>query len=192
MLISFKKIKSGVVTNRTLRRWKSKIACTVCLWICEWKEIYERRKQQCDETAHQPHRSSALACELYFIKFKRIHKFEAEDLKCKTGLILAHFLCDYVHFNKEKDNLWWTLSSISISKQTNSQTDIQKKHACCCSCLHVSPAQSLTSELSNHVLVLFQGILQDFLCRIHFPAPFSADRVGMMSVSGAKTWINRN
>lgn len=40
-----------------------------------------------------------------------------------------------------------------------------------------------TSELSNHVLVLLQGLLQDFLSRVHLPAPLGAHRVGVVSWS---------
>lgn len=38
-----------------------------------------------------------------------------------------------------------------------------------------------TSELSNHVLVLLQGVLQDFLSRVHLPAPLGAHGVGVVS-----------
>lgn len=44
--------------------------------------------------------------------------------------------------------------------------------------------QAPTSELSNHVLVLLQGILQDFLSRVHLPAPLGAHGVGVMSLGG--------
>lgn len=44
--------------------------------------------------------------------------------------------------------------------------------------------QELTSELANHVLVLLECVLQDFLRRVHLPAPLSAHRVGVMSVGG--------
>lgn len=44
--------------------------------------------------------------------------------------------------------------------------------------------EELTSELANHVLVLLQCVLQDFLCRVHLPAPLSTHRVGVMPVRG--------
>lgn len=44
--------------------------------------------------------------------------------------------------------------------------------------------EELTSELANHVLVLLQRVLQDFLCRVHLPAPLSTHRVGVMPVRG--------
>lgn len=49
---------------------------------------------------------------------------------------------------------------------------------------------SPTSKLSNHVLMLLQGVLQDFLSGVHLPAPLCAHGVGVMSCSGG-THINR-
>lgn len=49
---------------------------------------------------------------------------------------------------------------------------------------HPSLFRELTSELANHVLVLLQRVLQDFLCRVHLPAPLSTHRVGVMPVRG--------
>lgn len=46
------------------------------------------------------------------------------------------------------------------------------------------PHRAQTSELSNHVLVLLQGIQQDFLSRVHLPAPLGAHGVGVMSLGG--------
>lgn len=55
-------------------------------------------------------------------------------------------------------------------------------------CLRMKPGDTLTSELSDHGLVLFQCILQDFLGRVHFPSPLCSHRVGVMSVSGAQAF----
>lgn len=42
----------------------------------------------------------------------------------------------------------------------------------------------LTSELANHALVLLECVLQDFLCRVHLPAPLGTHWIGVMSVRG--------